>query len=195
MCSSIDSIIEGFRKISTSEQSKELNYDVNELLDDISMFGITNVLTDGELECKKLSENYSKLKVLRYLVQESDILFVPFIKFMEKIDEINQYYLKNINLDPDYYSSECDLSIRLDGESEHSTYIPVYDVQNLQNNVMVIRTDLESSLNVDNPVEKLEYVLNAYSAMMTIVENVSGKRYQPEVDSDFQRSFKKPRCN
>lgn len=191
---SIDSIINGFKKISTNEfpdyQTLGSCYNMECLLSEISRFSVNN----GELECKKLSDNYTKLKMLKYLVQSCDILFIPFIKFMEKIDEINQYYLKNINLDPEYYSSETEISISVDRDSEHNVNVSVYDIQNLQNTVEIIKTDLEDSLNANDPIQKLELVLDAYSMMMLIVENINGKKYNSDIDSDFERPFKRSRC-
>jgi hypothetical protein len=78
---------------------------------------------------------------------------------MEKIDEINQYYIKNINLDPDSY-----------------TNYNIYDLSSIKDIIKIIGESLDKSMNSNDPTKKLDYVLIAYSNINLLIEDFSGNR-------------------
>jgi len=182
----IDSVIANFKHLTTSQHGgfDDLMTAINELK-----------FTDGEQECRKLAHNYSRLTCLKLLVLESNILIEPLRRFLEKIDRVNQYYLRNINLDPDYYTTteSESLTVRLDHEADIGTSMNVHEVHNLQNSVAIIGESLTRSLNCNDPVEKLELVLTAYGTMLGVVERVGvrvGLDQSPDLDR-FERRFKR----
>jgi hypothetical protein len=184
----MDLIIEKFGNLATNDSIYEDELGMEQLLESIK----TLEYSHSDFECEKLVTNYSKLSVLKFLVMDSDILVKPFTKFMEKIDTINQYYLQNINLDPDYYDSDIDLDLRISCNSSSVVTLSVYDIQSLKGSVSVIKSSLEESLNCNDPSEKLDYVLIAYGTMIHIVEVINKKSYQDKsVNEDFIRGFKK----
>ena len=160
---------------------------MNELLCEIDKIKVR----DSDFECSKLLENYSRLRILKSLVLNCNILMIPFIRFMEKIDSVNQYYLKEINLDPEYYDSDSDIELSITSDSKQIK-LPVYELHSLKNSVIIIKSSLEESLNCNDPVEKLELVLTAYNLMTTIVHVVRNDCYYDyEDEEEFSHEFKR----
>jgi hypothetical protein len=87
---------------------------------------------------------------------------------MEKIDSINQYYMKNI----DFSSVE---------ESRKDQKINISDLNSIIDISRNIEILLEDSLNSNDPFLKLDLVIKAYSNMIYILnyynpENIQNKK-------------------
>jgi hypothetical protein len=84
---------------------------------------------------------------------------------MEKIDTQTQFYLSKIDWGMD---SDFKLESRL------------------------IKKCLENSLNQNNPVDKLKYVLTAYEILVVIVEDLRGEKCETILDQRFLDEFQPP---
>ena len=150
----MDEIINNFKKLKTDDQIDDLIMQINKI--DIN---------DPQLKWSKLQQNYSRLKHFKKIYSNVDLKYYecifkqPFLKFMEKIDEINQYYIKNINLDPDSY-----------------TNYNIYDLSSIKDIIKIIGESLDKSMNSNDPTKKLDYVLIAYSNINLLIEDFSGNR-------------------
>ena len=85
--------------------------------------------------------------------------------FLEEIDKTNQYYLRE-----------------LDWESELS----------FLNKMMEIKNMLEVSLNMNDPYEKLEFIIKAYFMLLPIIEYYRKDKFVENIrDIQFLNNFKK----
>ena len=178
----MDIIINKFKNLNTNDKNM-----LDDLFDEIDKMNCY----DPDIECKKLIDNYYKLCTLKWLVLDSNILMAPFIKFMEKIDSINQYYLSHINLDPEYYDSDSVIDLKISEYSDKNIKVSIYDINSLKNSVIIIKSSLEDSLNCNDPIEKMEHVLTSYSTMITMVQIINNETYDEGISEDFTREFKK----
>ena len=127
---------------------------------------------DYNYEWETLISNYSKMKYLKRM--ESDLssskdLLNSLNRFMEQIDKVTQYYLKEINRfsDPDFIE---------EGKS--------------------IQDNLLNSLNYNNAFQKMNCVIDAYNILVPIAEDFRREKYVEEIDdSDFIQTFKKRKLN
>jgi hypothetical protein len=147
----MDDIINRFEKLSTNKDE----------IDDL-IIKISNIDIYQDLEWNKLQKNYSRLKHFKKIVKDCTDFQKPFLAFMEKIDQINKYYIKNINLDPESY-------IDNDGYN-------LYDISSIKDIIKIINECLETSINSDNPATKLDYVLIAYSNIILLIDDFSGEK-------------------
>jgi predicted DNA-binding protein YlxM (UPF0122 family) len=112
---------------------------------------------DSDAEWETILNNYEnllKFKNMKTISQK------PFELFMEKIDSMNQYYLKNLDLTQETYSNEYHIN----------------DVLSVQEMVKEIETSLVESLNIKDSTKKLDYVLTAYKHMIRIVCEFTHKK-------------------
>ena len=139
--------------------------DRKEVIDEI-------ILQLDNLSTKDLNENwnflvanYSKLKYLERMdseLNENINLINSLRRFMEQIDKVSQYYLKEINWD----------------------------------RYLKIKNNLIDSINHNNPLIKLRYVIQAYDMLVPIVEEIREQKYVEQIeDKDFIQTFKKRRIN
>lgn len=152
-----------------------------DLVDSLSESISSMVIIDPEHEWKTLQENYSKLKYLKQLIKElsehkySKYFHNPLVKFMDKIIEVNQYYLKNLNLDPRKYP-------------DTSTFNQI-DLESLHELITLIRKHLEDSLSTNDPIQKLENTITAYSHLVVLAEDVRGEKITEYLDPRFIDDF------
>ena len=124
----------------------------------------------SDQEWETLSENYSKLKHIHRLINYFKInnteKFKKYLNvFLEEIDKTNQYYLRE-----------------LDWESELS----------FLNKMMEIKNMLEVSLNMNDPYEKLEFIIKAYFMLLPIIEYYREDKFVENIrDIQFLNNFKK----
>ena len=124
----------------------------------------------SDQEWETLSENYSKLKHIHRLINYFKInnteKFKKYLNvFLEEIDKTNQYYLRE-----------------LDWESELS----------FLNKMMEIKNMLEVSLNMNDPYEKLEFIIQAYFMLLPIIEYYRKDKFVENItDIQFLNNFKK----
>ena len=127
-----------------------------------------NTLNDDDEDWKILQTNYSKLKYLYEIINFYNLptsgKFIESLKlFMETIDKKNQYYLREINW------CESDIDI---GEK-----------------VLSIKENIEASLNITDPIIKLDIVLKTYQILIPIVENVRNEKCNLHVEREFIKQF------
>jgi len=124
--------------------------------------------TDQDHEWDTLIGNYSKLKYLKNMESQlihSKELIDSLRNFMEKIDLVNQYYLREIN-----WLADTDIL----EESEKVELI------------------LSKSLNFNCPFQKLKGVVEAYDLLVPIVEDFRREKHIEIVDdSSFLKTFKR----
>jgi hypothetical protein len=174
----MDEIISKFEKLSTEVS-------VDDLIMQISKIDIK----DPKLEWDQLQKNYLRLKHFKQIYSNIDIKYYesifkkPFLKFMEKIDEINQYYIKNINLDSESYTNN----------SGHN----IYDLSSIKDIINIIGSSLDKSMNSNDPTKKLDYVLIAYSNIILLIDDFNGEncvKLNNSADTEFyQNKLKKRR--
>ena len=166
----MDTLISSLQSFAISKDEQIFEDSLNDLIGKLDK----SSLSDPDKEWRDLTINYSKLKYLKELIHSFDILpeffMKPFTIFMESIDKLSQYYLKEI----DWY------------HSDNSVHEDCIDIQSY----------LEESLNMNNPKEKLNIILKAYSILVIIAEDSRRERYDYKIhDNDFLRTFKKRKIN
>ena len=128
--------------------------------------------TDYNYEWDTLIANYSKLKYLKRMEQDlscSKDLLNSLNRFMEQIDKVTQYYLREIN-----WFSEPDMLEEGKLIEEHLT----------------------NSLNYNDPFQKMNCVIEAYNILVPIGEDFRREKYIQQIeDSDFIQTFKKRKLN
>jgi hypothetical protein len=155
----MDSIIGLFDKIlnieeySNKEDSEEL----------VVKIGTEIVKYDPELEWNKLNDNLNKLNYFKTVLSKinkfNKVFFdKAFSKFMEKIDEMNQYYLEMICFDVNSYND--------------SNGFTIYDIDTVREMVLLISESLNKSLVTNDLDLKLDYVLKAYSNLVLLGSDV-----------------------
>ena len=122
-------------------------------------------INDTHFEHSQIIENYDALIEFRnifHLRGTNDAV----VSFMDKIDSINQYYLKNVCFDHREYNKDTvDIT-------EYNTF----DITSLQDTVRLISNCLILSLNTNDISKKLDYVITSYKNILIIVDdyNYSG---------------------
>jgi hypothetical protein len=155
----MDSIIGLFDKIlnieeySNKEDSEEL----------VVKIGTEIVKYDPELEWNKLNDNLNKLNYFKTVLSKinkfNKVFFdKAFSKFMEKIDEMNRYYLQMICFDVNNYND--------------SNGFTIYDIDTVREMVLLISESLNKSLVSNDLIVKLDHVLKAYSNLVLLASDV-----------------------
>jgi hypothetical protein len=85
-------------------------------------------------------------------------------KFIDKIDKVNQRYLRSINWN-------------------------LQEDDDIFKEVKIIEDYLEKSLNLNCPFKKIDMVLNAYKLLVDIVEDISNQKMNDRVDIQFIEEF------
>jgi hypothetical protein len=153
----MDDIISKFENLSTESKKS----DIDDLISKINDLDINNYF-----EWNRLCDNYNKLKYFKSIYSNVDIKYYesifkkPFLIFMNKIDEVNKYYIENIILDPNYYT---------DGYN-------MYDISSIRDIIEIISNSLKKSIKLENPSTKLDYVLIAYSNIKLLIEDLEGEK-------------------
>jgi hypothetical protein len=118
---------------------------------------------DPDMEWKKLNENIQKLNYFKSVMSKVNIHNKFFFEkalriFMDKIDSINQYYLKVISFDINTYTDNNGFNI--------------YDLDTIKEMVSVIYESINESLNCNDTLTKLDFVLKAYSNLILLGADV-----------------------
>ena len=142
----------------------------------ISKFESTSLLNPQQ-EWVNLQEYYSKLKYLKESIDRTNN--VPeFKKFIGIIVKQNVYYMKNIDLDPEYYTPE-----------DH--YFTKYTYEEVIEIMKIINECFEYSLNTTDPYSILDHTVLAYSYLVKLAEDARGDYYSYSVDQEFIDTFKR----
>jgi hypothetical protein len=147
--SELNNIVELFKKLPIDDSENNSN-NIDLLVSEINKIEIS----DPDYEFRKLVKNFYKLKEFKEIKNNSTSFQKSFKLFMEKIDSINQYYLKNI-----------DFSINTNNTNNY------YDNLSIKDTVKQIEELLDKSLSVNDCNIKLDLVLEAYSNLILFIEN------------------------
>jgi len=158
--SELSNVIELFKKLPIDDS--ENNVDL--LVSEINKIQIDQI--DSDYEFRKLVKNFYKLKEFKEIKNNSTSFQTSFKLFMEKIDSMNQYYMKNIDFNVNVNTFNDNLSIK--------------------DTVKIIEELLDKSLNVNDCNIKLDLVLEAYSNLILFIENECEiKHHQPKKSKVF----------
>ena len=165
----MDSLIDALEKVTVNQSfDEQLNNIVNNFKVAVSV--------DYDQEWEELSMNYSRLLYIDKFIKKHEPtnpkFYVIIDTFLCEIDSKTHYYLKEI----DWYNN------------------PEFDEEfNLE--VIEIKENLELSLNQNNPISKIKFLLKAFSVLIPIIEEFRKERIVIEVDPEFKRNLKKRRLN
>ena len=112
---------------------------------------------DTETEWNELSQTYLKL---RYLKENGGIDLNTLKYFLESIDHKTQLYLRNIKW-------KCNEDPELDEECRR------------------IEENFERSLNINDPIEKLNTLIIAYSILIPVLEDIRNEPATQILDPNF----------
>jgi len=154
--SELNNIVELFKKLPIDDSENNFN-NIDLLVSEINKIEIS----DPDYEFRKLVKNFYKLKEFKEIKNNSTSFQKSFKLFMEKIDSINQYYLKNI-----------DFSINTNNTNNtNNNTNNYYDNLSIKDTVKQIEELLDKSLSVNDCNIKLDLVLEAYSNLILFIEN------------------------
>jgi len=112
---------------------------------------------DTETEWNELSQTYLKL---RYLKENGGIDLNTLKYFLDSIDHKTQLYLRNIKW-------KCNEDPELDEECRR------------------IEENFERSLNINDPIEKLNALITAYSILIPVLEDIRNEPATQILDPNF----------
>lgn len=158
----MDNLINSLHQFNITKKVTACNFvSLDDLVDSFKC----TTMEDAEAEWERLKENYSKLRYIKYLIElyeiHDSVEFVKIIdQFMEYIDKMTQYYLKEIDFEFD------------DPET------------------IVVKNLLEESLNCPNSIKRLNIVLDGYDILIPIIEDYRNEKFKDLVDDqEFLKKF------
>ena len=157
----MDQLIKGLKKFSLNKNEE----DFETLLDD-SICKMCNLKMESQdLEWETIKINFSKLRYINYIIQMNNLQLDNHTKFMKSlgifmsyIDTITLRYFREINWDAD---------------------------KEVDEKVTVIRESFEKSLNSNNSIEKMKYVLDGYLKLVPIIEKIRNERVVEIIDDQL----------
>jgi hypothetical protein len=128
---------------------------------------------DSNEEWDSLQSNYSKIKYLYetinfYNIPQESKFINSLKKFMEIIDQQTLYYLNQINFD----NPDPELSIN--------------------DECAIIKDSMEKSINENDPIKKLNFIMKAYNVLVEIVEEIRDETMERTVEPTFLIEFQPP---
>ena len=165
----IDSLIKSIERFGITHQEKTFDDELDTI---ITRMKTVDMDDDPDYQWEILQTNYRKLKHIYELIKFHNLnLQAKFMesldKFMEIIDKQTQVYLAQI----DWY--EADKTFRIDS--------------------LMIRNSLEESLNQNDTIKKIKYVIDAYRTLIYIVEDIRKEKFNPgPPDDSFLDEFDRP---
>jgi len=175
----LDSLINSISRFGISHETDKFGNELDKFNDDLesvlSKMQTVDILDDPDEQWEILKKNYRKIKYIYELINfhnlHCELKFLESLdKFLVVIDKQTQVYLRKI----DWY--ESDKEFRIDS--------------------IMIRDSLESSLNQNDTVKKIKYIIDAYRILIHIVEDLRNERYDegPPEESfldEFERPYKR----
>jgi hypothetical protein len=166
----MEQIINGFKNLDF-KKNENFEMELSELI-----FNIEKMSThDPEFEWKRITQNYSKLKTLSKLTNgKCHFFYKPLSLFMKKMDSVNEYYLKNIDL-----------------ENIHdlNNFKNLEDIDSLLSTYKFIKNGLIQSIEDINPYDKLNTNITIYKTIIELLETLNGLEYtfieDPEIEKEF----------
>ena len=154
--SELNNVIELFKKLPVDDS--ENNIDL--LVSEINKIKIS----DSDYEFRNLVNNFYKLKEFKEIKNNSTSFQKSFKLFMEKIDSMNQYYMKNIDFNTNV-NTNVNIPFRVKDTNNFNDNLSIKDT------VKTIEELLDKSLSVNDCNIKLDLVLEAYSNLILFIEN------------------------
>jgi hypothetical protein len=175
----LDSLINSISRFGISHETDKFSDELDKFNDDLdsvlTKMRTVDILDDPDEQWEILKKNYRKIKYIYELINfhnlHCELKFLESLdKFLVVIDKQTQVYLQKI----DWY--ESDKEFRIDS--------------------IMIRDSLESSLNQNDTVKKIKYIIDAYRILIHIVEDLRNERYDegPPEESfldEFERPYKR----
>jgi hypothetical protein len=174
----MEQIINGFKNL-VFIKNENLEMELSELI-----FNIEKMSThDPEFEWKRLTQNYSKLKTLSKLINceyngKCHFFYKPLLLFMKKMDSVNEYYLKNIDLENTHDLNE---------------FKNLEDIDSLLSTYKIIKNGLIHSIDSTNPYDKLNSNIIIYKTIIELLETLNGLEYTFIEDPEIEREFNSKR--
>ena len=164
----MDSLIKSIKKFSISNDSDEFEKSLDDVIDKMESLNTENC----EWELLKL--NYSKLRYLNHTLEKSNLnlesnkkFLFSLSRFMEYIDKTTQCYLKKVDWES---QDEC------------------------PDKAKIIYNHFVKSLDENDSIKKMKEILNAYSVLVPIIEDMNNDKFIEIIDDeDFLQEFKKTR--
>ena len=156
----MDSLLEKLAVFNITRDEDQFNTDIDDVIDRLNC----NLLEDHDYQWNKICENYSKLKYLddiikNYYIPESDKFLVALDRFMATIEKMNLIYIKEI----DWH------------QNEHP-------------DCLNIKLLLDTSVNEEDPLTKLDLCVKAYSLLVPIIEIIRNEK-RKEIEQTEKTKF------
>ena len=155
----MDSLVNAMYSFKITKNQETFDNDLDSLI--LKIDGLST--SDPDLEWDTIKSNYSKLRYTNHLIEFYDFkeikkFVMALSKFLDYIDTINQYYIKQLSWD----------------EEEHSEdFSEILDL-------------FTKSLNLNDPFEKLKTILKAYKIFIPIIEVYREEKFVEFIDDqDF----------
>ena len=160
----MDDLIKGLKKFKLNQESCDC------VLDESICKLCTLKVTVEVVEWEKLKSNYSKLRYLNYILESKNINLESHEKFlralgifMDYLDSITLIYFREINWETE---------------------------KEFVDQAIIIKEKLEKSLNSNDPLKKMKYVLTAYNLLVQIVEKIQNEKFVEFIDDQsFLENF------
>jgi hypothetical protein len=165
----MDDLIKSVKKFSIDNDSQKFDDSLDLVISKMSTLTPDN--THGTDEWDNLKSNYSKLRYLNYLLTKKSLdlprkFFQSLDTFLNSMDLTTQYYFATINFEMESYSPDLLVQTRK------------------------VKELLEKSLNCNESLKKMEYILSAYSILVPIAEDINNEKFRDFIDDDhFLENF------
>ena len=169
----MDQLIKSVKKFSIDQNEGSFENSLDSVIDQMQ-----RLETDlNVIEWNNLKSNFSKLRYLDYLIKNNGS-----ITLSSKFNESLEIFLKNMDLTTQHYLNHIDFEL------------PEY-TSDLLIKTKKIKKYFDKSLNSNENIVKMKYILNAYLLLVPIVEGYTNETFKDELDRSFVRSFKKQKIN
>jgi hypothetical protein len=160
----MDDLIKGLKKFKLNQES------FDNVLDESICKLCTLKVTPEVVEWEKLKSNYSKLRYLNYILESKSINL-----------ESHQKFLRALGIFMDYLDSITLIYFREINWKTEKEFV---------DQAIIIKEELEKSLNSNDPLKKMKYVLTAYNLLVQIVEKIQNEKFVEFIDDQaFLENF------
>ena len=167
----IDSLVNSIERFGISQNENRFNSELDDLMGKMGTVNIHEIEHE-EIEWEHLKNNYSKLKYLYEIVNYYNVptegKFIQSLSlFMESIDAKSQFYLREI----DWINSD----------------------PSIKTEAICIKDLFGKSLNENDPIDKMNSVLQAYKILIPIIETYRNESSTTKLDPAFLETFRTPK--
>jgi hypothetical protein len=171
----MDQLIKSVKKFSIDQNNDTFENSLDSIIDQMQ-----RLETDlNVIEWNNLKSNFSKLRYLDYLIKNNNN-----ITLSSKFNESLEIFLKNMDLTTQHYLNHIDFEL--------PEYTPDLLIKTKK-----IKKYFDKSLNSNDNLIKMKYILNAYLLLVPIVEGYTNEPFKDELDRSFVQNFsyKKQKIN